>query len=67
MTSPAASRRPGQSLAQHAAPVLLAHLVGDAGRERIEADMIAGPAWTLERRAFSAAGGAACASTQFIA
>ena len=41
--------------------------VGDIGRKRIETDMISGPAWTLERRTFPAAGGAACASTQFIA
>jgi hypothetical protein len=38
-----------------------------AGRKRIETDMITGPAWTLEGRTFPAAGGAACASTQFIA
>ena len=57
----------GELIAEDSARVLLAHLVGDAGRERIEADMIAGPAWTLERRAFSAAGGAACASAQFVA
>jgi hypothetical protein len=41
--------------------------VGYAGRKWIEADMIAGPAWPLEGRTFPAAGGAACASTQFIA
>jgi hypothetical protein len=34
---------------------MVAHLVGDFSRKRIEADMIAGPAWTLEGRAFSAA------------
>jgi hypothetical protein len=33
--------------------------VGDIGRKRIETDMITGPAWTLEGRAFSAA---ACAA-----
>jgi hypothetical protein len=47
--------------------VLDPHFVGDAGREWIKADMITGPAWTLERRAFPAAGGAAGAGTQFIA
>jgi hypothetical protein len=41
--------------------------VGDAGRKWIEANMIAGPAWTLEGRAFSAATGAACAGTQLVA
>ena len=34
----------------------------DAGRKRIEANMIAGPAWMLEGRAFAAATGAACGS-----
>jgi hypothetical protein len=29
--------------------------------------MIAGPAWTLEGRTFPAAGGAACAGSQFVA
>jgi len=33
-------------------------------REWIEADMIAGPSWLLQRRAFPAAGGT-CASPQF--
>jgi hypothetical protein len=46
---------------------LLACFVGDARREWIEANMIAGPAWTLEGRTFSAAGGAACASAQLVA
>jgi hypothetical protein len=47
--------------------MLLAHFVGDAGRQWIEAGMIADPAWPLKGRTFSAAGGAACAGTQFIA
>jgi hypothetical protein len=34
----------------------------DAGRKRLEANMIAGPAWVLNRRAFAAATGAARAS-----
>jgi hypothetical protein len=41
--------------------------VNDSDRKRIEADMIAGPAWTLEGRAFSAATSTACAGTQFVA
>jgi hypothetical protein len=36
------------------------HLVGDCWK-RVEANMIASPARTLEGRAFSPAGGAACA------
>jgi len=40
--------------------------VADAGRQRIEADVIAGPAWTLECRTFSATTGTACAGTQFV-
>ena len=38
-----------------------------AGRKRIEADMIAGPAWTLESRILVAAIGTASASTQLVA
>jgi hypothetical protein len=34
----------------------------DAGRKRIEANMIAGPAWMLEGCSFAAATGAASAS-----
>jgi hypothetical protein len=33
----------------------------------MEADMIAGPTRTLERRAFPATTGAACAGAQFVA
>jgi hypothetical protein len=47
--------------------VIVAHLVGDFSRKRIEADMIAGPAWTLEGRSFAAATCAASAGTQFVA
>jgi hypothetical protein len=47
--------------------MLLACLVGEAGREWIEADIIAGPAWPLESRAFSTAARAPCADPQFIA
>ncbi len=54
-------------LSECASRIIVAHLVGDFSRKRIEADMIAGPAWTLEGRAFSAASGAACAGTQFVA
>jgi hypothetical protein len=43
------------------------HLVGAGGRKRIEADIITGPAWTLEGRTFPAAGGAARTGTQFVA
>jgi hypothetical protein len=45
--------------------MLFARFVGD-GRKRIEADVIAGPAWTLEGRAFSTAVCAAGAGTQFV-
>jgi hypothetical protein len=47
--------------------MLLAYFVGDADREWIKADVIAGPARALESRTFSAAGSAACASPQFVA
>jgi hypothetical protein len=40
--------------------------IGDAYGKRIDADMIAGPAWTLKGRAFSAATSAARAGTQFV-
>jgi hypothetical protein len=46
--------------------MLLAYFVGDLWKG-IETDMITGPAWTLERRAFSAAGRAACANPKSIA
>jgi hypothetical protein len=46
--------------------MLCAYFVG-AGWKRIEADMIAGPARTLEGRTFPAAIGAACAGTQLVA
>jgi len=35
----------------------LPEVICDVGRERIEADIIAGPAWTLNGRAFRAATG----------
>jgi hypothetical protein len=41
--------------------------VGDIGRKRIEADMITGPAWTLDGRAFSTAARAPRAGPQFVA
>jgi hypothetical protein len=47
--------------------VIVAHLVGDFSRKRIEADMIAGPAWTLDGRSFVAATSTVCAGTQFVA
>jgi len=47
--------------------MLLPEVISDVGRERIEADIIAGPAWTLNGRAFRTATGAACAGTQFVA
>jgi hypothetical protein len=47
--------------------MLLAHFVGDAGREWIKADVIAGPAWPLEGCTFSAAISTACAGAQFVA
>ena len=39
----------------------------DAGRKRLEANMIAGPAWMLDGRTFTAATGAARGRPQFIA
>jgi hypothetical protein len=39
----------------------------DAGRKRLEANMIAGPTWMLERCTFAAATGAAGGGTQFVA
>jgi len=39
----------------------------DAGRKRIEADIITSPARTLEGRTFAAAASAARAGTQFVA
>jgi hypothetical protein len=47
--------------------MLFAHFVGGVGRERIETDVIARPAGTLEGRAFPAATAAACASAQVVA
>jgi hypothetical protein len=41
--------------------------VPDADRKWIEANMIAGPSWSLEGRAFSAAGDAACARAHPVA
>jgi hypothetical protein len=41
--------------------------ISDIRWKRIEANMIAGPARTLERRAFAAAVGAAGAGTQLVA
>ena len=58
---------PGVTIGAAVSAVLLPEAICDVGRERIEADIIAGPAWTLEGRAFSAATGAACAGTQFVA
>jgi hypothetical protein len=55
------------TLLVRAADIPLARLVGVTGRKRVEADMIAGPAWTLEGRASSAATSTACAGTQFVA
>jgi len=37
-----------------------------ACRERLKADVIAGPAWPLDGRAFCAATRTACAGTQFV-
>ena len=54
-------------LSECASRIIVAHLVGDFSRKRIEANMIAGPAWTLEGRAFSATPSRACAGTQFVA
>jgi hypothetical protein len=54
-------------LSECASRIIVAHLVGDFSRKRIEADMIAGPAWMLEGHSFAAATGAACAGTQFVA
>jgi hypothetical protein len=45
----------------------VARSIGDAHGKRIEADMIAGPAWALEGCAFPAAPSTACAGTQFVA
>jgi hypothetical protein len=47
--------------------IIVAHRVGDFSRKRLEANVIAGPAWMLEGRAFSAATSAACAGAQFVA
>jgi hypothetical protein len=47
--------------------MLLAHFIGDAGRKRLEADMIAGPAWVLEGCAFGTAVRATCANAQSVA
>jgi len=44
-----------RSVAEHSPLMLLTHFVGDAARKRIEADIIAGPSWPLEGRAFAAA------------
>jgi hypothetical protein len=54
-------------LSECASRIIVAHLVGAPGRKRIEADMITGPAWTLEGRAFSAAISTTCAGAQFVA
>jgi hypothetical protein len=43
------------------------HFVGNAGRKRIEANVIAGPAWTLEGCTFTAAVSTAGACAQFVA
>jgi hypothetical protein len=64
---PAASRRPRRSVAKNSPPMLFAHFVGDAGRKRIEANVIADPAWTLDGRAFFTAIRAARAGTQPVA
>jgi hypothetical protein len=56
-----------RALSERASRIIVTHLVGAAGRKRIEADIIAGPAWSLESGTFSAATGAACAGTQFVA
>jgi hypothetical protein len=45
----------------------LAYFIVDAGWEWIEADVIASPAWSLARCAFSATASAACARVRFIA
>src|SRR5215469_4220271 len=45
----------------------LSAVVGDARRKRIEADIITGPPWPLERRAFPAAVCANCAGAQSVA
>jgi hypothetical protein len=47
--------------------MLFAHFVRDPGREWKEADMITGPAWALEGRAFGPTGGAARTNAQLIA
>jgi hypothetical protein len=54
-------------LSEGASRIIVAHLVGDFSRKRIEPDMIAGPTRALEGRTFPAAGGAACTGTQFVA
>ena len=54
-------------LSECASRIIVAHLVATSGRKRIEADVIACPAWTLEGRTFRPAGGAACAGAQFVA
>jgi hypothetical protein len=59
--------RLARSVAQHIPPMLFAHFVGDAGRERIKAEIVACPARTLEGGTFPAAMGAACAGTQLVA
>jgi hypothetical protein len=46
----------------HGRPSAL-NVIRAVGRERIKADMIAGPAWPLEGRAFSAATSTACAGS----
>jgi hypothetical protein len=43
------------------------YFVGNARRERIEADIITGPTWPLERRAFPTAVCAAGTGTQSVA
>jgi len=49
-------------VAQHPLPILLSHFVGDGSREWIEADVVAGPTWSLDSCTLSAATGAASAS-----
>jgi hypothetical protein len=47
--------------------MLLAHFVGDVGRKRIEADVVAGPAWPPECRTFPAAASATGRRAQSVA
>jgi hypothetical protein len=47
--------------------MLLAHFIGDAGRKRLKANVIAGPAWPLDGRTFRAAIRAAGAGAKSVA